>query len=99
MIDAEKLREAIAANRLLMENCRYTPANRAAVEMILDAAEAHLATLPREVEVEDWAILWLDSDLIGDTLYRSEEKAAKMAGTTGVAVRLTGTATISGRKP
>jgi peroxiredoxin len=62
MIDAKKLREAVdnarsAAKEIDVFPCNTWTTKEGAADrlrLLADAAEAHLATLPAEVEVEQW---------------------------------------------
>ena len=93
-IDAKELREAIDAYREV-----YTGRSKnMQISLVLDAAEAHLATLPREVEVDGWVLVWPDGKR-GAFIYNSEHDALHHADVGQTAVRLTGTATIKGNAP
>ena len=89
-IDAKKLREAIGCVRGAY--CPDSDLQKAAFA-VCDAAEAHLATLPREVEVETWATIRPSGELT-DT-WDSRDRAEAFAERYGyVVVHLTGTAVL-----
>lgn len=89
-IDAKELREAIAAFP-----CPVGP-----LAIVLKAASAYAATLPREVEIEAWGVLY-GNGAFSCLTYESEAEAsmhASNAVTPGsVVVRLTGKATLPPR--
>lgn len=88
MIDAKELEHALDAIEQMPRN-EYE-------DLILSAARAHLATLPRwkEVEVVHWAVV--DRDGSVDSSWSSREEADSRARRFGFeqVVRLTGTARV-----
>lgn len=100
MSDAKELREAIERVRTLptwnvsLAYCEH-------IETVISAAEAHLATLPREIEVEGWTLIHDYDGTWSSCLYSTEDAARNAAGSSGDVwhpVRLTGKALLPGSK-
>jgi hypothetical protein len=62
MINRAKLEEAIAFFR---DDCRFTDKGNALRDVVLAAAEAHLATLPKTKMVEVWRVEWAYAAHVG----------------------------------
>lgn len=90
-IDAKKLKEAIEfVRRRVIEGISPISVGSENYRAVLAAAEAHLATLPREVEVVLWVVINDEGHRIG---YFDNEADARKWSECHV-VRLTGTAAL-----
>jgi len=63
------------------------------LEALGNLASAYAATLPREVEIEGWVLVWPDGTR-GGFLFDTEEEALDNDQPERIAARLTGTAVI-----
>lgn len=100
-IDAERLESDIAVLRGW--HChgvaqRFDDSDKARIERVCDAADNHLATLPRykEVEVESWAVIYPDGAIYdwSRTSAAAECVLGQVRGRGFQIVRLTGTAKV-----
>lgn len=97
MSDAKELREAIRDCEFYLDGTNYK-INIDSIHKVVEAAKRDLATLPREVEVEWWAIV-TDAGTVWETAH--SESAVKHYQPSGVrtqVVRLSGTALLPGSK-
>lgn len=89
-IDPEKLEAALGFCDATDDWAHHT-------QLVVAAARAHLATLPRwkEVEVEKWAVMRGNGQMVSCLVYDSEEEAIREETGSGITVfRLTGAAKI-----
>lgn len=102
MSDAKELREAIELlSRCPVESVGLSNGFARQFRVALAAAEAHLATLPRECEVEGWTLIHDYDGTWSSCLYPTEDAARNAAGSSGDVwhpVRLTGKALLPGSK-
>lgn len=103
-IDAKELREAIAEFSRYVEKPGYgisVDKYRPGLAVLLQAASAYAATLPREIDVEDWAIVnrngkIVESGLLSEVVANRQLERSYPLG--HQVVRLSGRVVIQGGK-